>query len=239
LSSPTFTQLFKYGLLLLIIIGAAVVGGRRYRHLPPNLRGLAWLTWFELPLELLGVYLALVQRNNLFIMPFYTVGELALLALVYRRTLRSATFGRAMPWLVGGFAAYTLADCLLAPNLAWFKPAQQVLQSLLILGMVGLYFRQLLRDLQTQRLAQEPMFWVSAGLLLYFLGYLQIALFSNYLLKHYSLAFNRNIWTIHYGLALVLHSCYCLALWLRPPASRLPQATQLATEPAALVAARS
>ena len=60
------------------------------------------------------------------------------------------------------------------------------------------------------------MFWVSTGLLIYFLGYLQIALFSNYLLQHYSVQFNRNVWAVHTLLSIVLHSCYCLALWMRP-----------------------
>jgi len=145
-------QLFEVGSLVLTIVAAAAIAGARYRHLPPHLRYLAWLTWFELPLELGGSYLGFVGRNNLFSMPFYTVGELALLALVYGRALRAAAFSRVMPWLVGGFAAYTLADCLLAPDLTWFRPGQQVLQSLLILGMVALYFRKLLVESKIQRL---------------------------------------------------------------------------------------
>lgn len=214
--TPTFVQLLKTVPSMLPIVGAAVIAAGRYRYLPRNLRYLAWLTWFELPLEVLAVGLGLLHRNNLFIMPFYTVGELGLLALLYRHTVHSVAFRRAVPWLVGGFTAYTLLDSFLDPDLTWFKPGQQVSQSLLILGMVGLYFRQLLQELQVPQLEREPMFWVSTGLFLYFLGYLHIALFSNYMLKHYSLQFNKDIWTIHYVLTIVLHGCYCVALWLRP-----------------------
>ncbi len=214
----TLTQLVKTGLSMLTIVGAAGVAAGRYRHLPPNLRALAWLTWFELPLEIVATSLGLLHRNNLFIMPFYTVGELGLLALVYGRTVQSGAFDKIMPWLVGAFATYVLADNLLAPDLTWFKPAQQVIQSLLILGMVGAYFRELLQELHVPHLEREPMFWVSTGLALFFLGYVHIALFSNYMLKHYSLQLNRDIWTIHFGLTLVLHSCYAWALGLRAPA---------------------
>jgi hypothetical protein len=229
-------QLFEMGSLLVTIVAAAAIAGARYRQLPPSLRYLAWLAWFELPLELWGSYLGFMKRNNLFIMPFYTVGELALLALVYSRVLQSATFRRAMPWLVGGFAAYTLADCLLAPDLTWFKPGQQVLQSLLLLGTAALYFRKLLRELAIRRLEHEPMFWVSLGLLLYFSGYLQIALFSNYMLKNYSLELNRSIWTIHYVLALVLHGCYGAALAMRPRPGQLSAPGRLAPAATALAA---
>jgi hypothetical protein len=213
------------GSLLLTVVAGAVLAGIRYRQLPQYLRYLAWLTWFELPLELLGSYLGFMKRNNLFIMPFYTVGELTLLALMYSCALQSAALGKALKWLVGSFMAYTLLDCLLAPDLTWFKPGQQVLQSLSILGMVALYFRRLLRELRIRPLEQEPLFWVSLGLLLYFSGYLQIALFSNYMLKNYSLELNRSIWTIHYVLALVLHGCYGAALAMCPRPGQLGAAT--------------
>lgn len=216
LALTTF-QVYKTGLSLLTIVGAAGLAAGRYARLPQHLRYLAWLTWFELPLEIVGVWFWANNRNNLFIMPFYTVGELALLALVYRHVLRSAAFARAVPWLVVGFGLYTLADTLRAPDLQWYKPGQQVLQSLLLLGIAGLYFWQLLRGrLPAPHLGREPLFWVSTGLILYFAGYLNIALFSNYMLTHYSLAFNQQVWSIHYVLSLVLHGCYCVALGLRP-----------------------
>jgi hypothetical protein len=59
------------------------------------------------------------------------------------------------------------------------------------------------------------MFWVSTGLFIYFLGYVQIALFSNYLLR-YSQQLNLTIWVIHALLYMLLYSCYSLALWMRP-----------------------
>ncbi|GAB3635003.1 hypothetical protein GCM10027422_05930 [Hymenobacter arcticus] len=212
----TLTQFVKTGLLLLAIVAAAVVAAARYRHLPPNLRALAWLTWFELPLEVVATGLGWLHYNNLFIMPFYTVGELWLLSLVYGRTVQATTLSRAMPWLVAAFATYVLVDNVLAPDLTWFKPVQQVTQSLLILSMVGLYFRELLHELRVPHLEREPLFWVSVGLALYFLGYILIALFSNYMLQHYSLQFNKNIWSIHFVLSLVLHSSYAWALRLQP-----------------------
>jgi hypothetical protein len=220
----------KTGALLLVLVSGAVVGAVRYRHLPQNLRYLAWLAWFELPLEMLAIWLGLFQRNNLFIMPFYTVGELGMLALVYSHTLHSATFKRAAPWVVGGFATYALIDSLLAPNLLWFKPGQQVIQSLLILVMVEQYFQRLLKELHVPYLRREPMFWVSVGLAFYFLGYLQIALFSNYMLQHYSMDFNRSIWNIEHCLALFLHGSYCAAMLLAPQQQRATQQVVSAPE---------
>ncbi|RZL16113.1 MAG: hypothetical protein EOO62_02190 [Hymenobacter sp.] len=232
----TLVQYVKNGLLLLTIIGAAAIAAARYRHLPPNLRPLAWLTWFELPLEVAATTIGWLHHNNLFIMPFYTVGELWLLSMVYGRTVQASPFARALPWLVAAFATYVLIDNVVAPDLTWFKPGQQVIQSLLILGMVGMYFRELLNELRVARLERDPLFWVSVGLALYFLGYILIALFSNYMLQHYSLQFNKNVWSIHFVLSLLLHSSYAGALWLQPanasatawPGSQRRPATPLA-----------
>lgn len=202
-------------LTLVPVLVAGIIGFIRFRQLPLNLRFLAGLLWFVLPIEILGVVLLTLHRNNLFLMPIYMVGETVLLGLVYRHTLQSRFFNRLMPWIVGGFALYAVADTLWAENLTRFRPGQQVLQAVLVLGFVGLYFRKLLNELQVPHPTREPMFWVSTGLFIYFLGYLQIALFSNYLL-HYSQQLNHNIWAVHSLLYVVLHGCFSYALWLRP-----------------------
>ena len=99
---------------------------------------------------------------------------------------------------------------------ARFKPAVQVLESLLVLGMAALYFRKLLNELRVPQLARDPLFWVSAGLVVYSLSKLLIALFSNYLLEHYSQRLSLTVWTIHGLLTIMLYLCYLRALWLRP-----------------------
>ena len=200
-------------LTLVPMVVAGIIGLVRWRKLPTNMRYLAALIGWVLPLNLLGFALLFLHRSNLFMMPVYAVGEFWLLALMFRQTLKSPTYSRAVPWLVGGFAAYALLDSLLAGTLDQFRPGQQVVQSVLVLLLVGLYFRKLLRELRVMELRREPMFWVSAGLLIYYLGYLQIAIFSNYLL-HYSQQLNANVWMIHSFLFIILYSCYSLALWL-------------------------
>ena len=120
------------------------------------------------------------------------------------------------PWLAGAFVAYCALDSVLAPEAARFKPALQLVESLLLLGMVGLYFRKLLHELRVTRLEREPLFWVSVGLVINHLGKSQIYLFSNFLLTHYSNQLNLDIWAIHALLLVVLYSCYLVALWIRP-----------------------
>jgi hypothetical protein len=213
--TPHSFQWYFIQLSPITVLVAFIIGVRRFGRLSQGLRFLVGLTGFVLVLEVITNILSWLHQQNLFLMPIYTVGEFCLLALVYREALQSAAFARAVPWLVGGFTAYALFDSLQSAQLAQFRPGQQIVESVLVLGFVGLYFRKLLNELRVRRLEREPMFWVSTGLFVYFLGYVQIALFSNYLLR-YSKQLNLTIWTIHALLFMMLYSCYCLALWMRP-----------------------
>lgn len=198
------------------VVVAGLIGLGRFRQLPPNLRYLAGVAWLIFPLEIAQYVLLVQHRNNLFLIPIATAGEFALLAMVYRYTLHSVRFTRVVPWLVVGFTAYVAVDSLFLSDLTWFRPVQQVLKSVLVLGLVGLYFRKLLNELVVKALTREPMFWVSTGLFFYFVVYLQIGLFSNYLL-HYSRQLNSSIWMVHSLLFMGLYCCYSLALWMHPP----------------------
>jgi hypothetical protein len=199
-----------------ILALAALVGSWRFRRLPTSLRYLVALVGLEVVTEILAAFLHFYHKPNLFINPFFSAGEFWLLALVYDKTLHYPTFSRVRPWLAGGFAVYCVVDSLLTPEVAHFKPALQLLESLLILGLVALYFRKLLQELSVTRLDLEPMFWVSIGLVINNLGKSQIYLFSNFLLAHYSNQLNLNVWAIHSLLLAVLYSCYLVALWIRP-----------------------
>ena len=214
-----FSQLSFQDILLrltvLPVVLASIVGLVRFRYLPLNLRYLAGVAWLVLPLEVAQYVIMVRHGNNLFLIPIATAGEVALLTMVYRYTLQSVTFTRVVPWLVGGFTAYVVVDSLFLSDLTWFRPVQQVLESVLVLVLVGLYFRKLLNELVVKSLTREPMFWVSTGLFFYFVVYLQIGLFSNYLL-HYSRQLNTNIWMVHSLLFVGLYCCYSLALWMRP-----------------------
>lgn len=203
-------------LAYLILAAAVSISIIRFRELPPNLRYLVGLVVLEGVTEITVYFLHLRHQPNLFVAPIFSAGELWLLALVYDRTLHWPAFSRWRPWLAGLFVAYCALDSMLSPEVARFKPTLQVLESLLVLGLVGLYFRKLLHDLHVTRLGSEPMFWVSTGLIINHLGNLQIYLFSNFLLKNYSNQLNLSIWAVHSLLLLILYSCYCVALWIRP-----------------------
>jgi hypothetical protein len=73
-------------------------------------------------------------------------------------------------------------------------------------------------------LEQEPMFWVSAGVVLYFTGNSLIFLTSN-LTLFYSRELSLTVWTVHALLYSFLHGFYIVALCVTPQLST-PNVTQ-------------
>ncbi|MBJ6145283.1 hypothetical protein [Hymenobacter sp. BT559] len=156
-------------------------------------------------------------RSNLFLLPVIAVGEVALLALAYRPVLQSAAFNKALPWALGLFSAYALFISFSQLGVVGHAVGLEIIGDLLTIGIAGLYFRKLLNELHIEHLRRDPFFWVSAALLVHGLGNLLISLFSNYLLKHYSVQFQLIImWGVRNLFNVLLYISYCVALWLRP-----------------------
>ncbi|MGI4834147.1 MAG: hypothetical protein ACRYFK_11875 [Janthinobacterium lividum] len=203
--------------LPLLPLLAALVGGLlRFYRLPLALRYLLGAAAWSLTIELVARALILQHLPNLLLIPLDVVGELTLLALMYQAALRSAALNRWLPIGLALFAGYALLSVLAAPWAVKFRADLQVTENCLLLVLVVLYFRQLLSQLAVRHLEREPLFWVSAGLFIYCLGKIQIVLFSDYLLQHYSRQLNQAVWGVHLLLLLVLNSCYAVALWMRP-----------------------
>jgi hypothetical protein len=202
-----------------IIVLASLRGFSRFRALPLSLRYLTLFTAFETFIELLSkaVVRLLHLKSNLFLIPLDAIGTVGLLALAYGQELQSAAVTRALPWVLGLFGSYVLLDTLSGLGTVRFAPSVQVISNLLLLSLAGLYFQKLLNDLRVQRLRHEPFFWMSVGTVIYALGALQIALFSNYLLHHSSLELHLFIINVvHLALLFTFYGGCCLALWMRP-----------------------
>ena len=160
-----------------LAIIAGLIGLVRYRWLVPSLRLVALLAIFDALAELtISSLTNLLRTPNLFIVPFVIVGEVVLAALAYRQALQSASFSRALPWLLGLFGTYALLERLLQLSATRHLVSLEIISNLLQLSLTGLYFQKLLNELQVKRLWADPFFWLSVALAVYGLGNLLISL---------------------------------------------------------------
>lgn len=202
-----------------LAVAAGLFGLVRYRWLVPSLRWLALLAGFDTASELTGSILVDIFhfQNTMFLGPFITAGEIVLQTLLYRQVLRSATFNRVVPWLLGMYCLYALLNSPLITTITTNVVSLEIISNLIQISLAGLYFQKLLNELQIDNLRRDPFFWFSVALAVYGLGNMLIYLFSNYMLAHYSVDLQKIImWGVRNVFNIQLYLAYILVLWARP-----------------------
>ena len=209
--------------LLNFTVGLAVATGLlglvRYHKLAPTLRWLAVLAVFDAGAEL--TYTVLMEvlhfQNTMFLAPFVVAGEIVLQTLLYRQVLRSATFSRVVPWLLGLYCLYALLNSSVVSPVTTNPVGLKITSNLIQIALAGLYFQKLLNELRVANLRRDPFFWFSVALAVYGLGSMLIYLFSNYMLAHYSVNLQKIImWGVRNLFNIQLYLAYMLVLWARP-----------------------
>ena len=209
------------------LVGACVVGLVRYRRLETTRRYLVWLSGLALLVTGVAAWFSSHHRPNLFLAPIDTAIELTLLALMYRRALWPLAMARYLPLGIGLFLLGTALSYSPRLDTAQFSPVQHFIASIAITVLALCYLRQLLQPpITIAPLEREPMFWISAGVLLYFAGNSLIFLTSNLTLLH-SRELSLNVWAVHALLYSFLNGFYIVALCVNPvSAAAGPHITQ-------------
>lgn len=204
------------------ILVPVLVGLVRRRTLQPGMRLLFYCCLMWLAFTIFGEYASLAWGNNNGIYQMVDILELWFIGGIYYPALRLPL--RRHFLLIGiGYTVLALFDFFVLSGL-WQAIVQTLifhdtyttlLKHILIIGLVLAYFEQCLFDLQIRSLWQEPLFVVSVGLLLFFIG--TIVLF---LTDHLVLGPERRLFML--GLAvsnLALNLLVARGLWLgsKPP----------------------
>ena len=208
---PLQTLIF---LAFIPVVLSAIAGLIRFKKLEPPLHILFWLIIVAVVTEVVSRVLWVQKISNLFLWPMYISAEFALIAWLYRYELKKMFLAKIIPVLAISFTAFTCITWLMGKS-AIFQPLQRFIESIFVLSFVLMFFYQTIKDMAIVHLERMPMFWVSAGLFIYFTGDIFIFIFSNYILS-YSKQFNMQTWAIHAVFNTVLYIFYTLALCINP-----------------------
>ena len=199
------------------LVVACLVGLVQYRRYEATRRYLVWLSWLALLVTAVAMWFQHQHRPNLFLAPIDAAIEFTLLGLMYRQALWPLAVARYLPVCIGLFVVGTALTSWPQPGTVEFSPIQHFTESVAMVTLVVLYYRRILnaRPVSLAPLEREPMFWISAGVLLYFSANSLIFLTSNFLLLHYR-ELSKSVWAIHALLYSFLNGFYIVALCLPP-----------------------
>ncbi|MFN8357441.1 MAG: hypothetical protein U0Y10_23490 [Spirosomataceae bacterium] len=166
---PSFVTLMLY-IYYVVMLSSLGVGIWRSHYLQNRLQVVYYLVWVRVIGEIITVALAAFYIQNHFVINLQSLVEFCLISLVYYHLFPNQ-------WIRRGIIAFTALVVL--DSLIRFIQIEQFLRfnnythtftSFVVIGMVLLYFYQLVHQPQPSSLLKFPMFWVSAGILLYYAG---------------------------------------------------------------------
>jgi hypothetical protein len=176
-----------YLVVLLLDIGLI---GWRYAALPTNLRPLLWLVITNLIVELITDYIKSdTEGNNLYVYHLYAPVEYGILAAIFFRSFQESLIRKCIFISVVSYVIIVIISSLFWEPLTQNNSITYMIESVLVIGWSGLYFRTLLRVDSLYRPETDPTFWVLTALLIYFAGtFFTIGLLNYFIATNKALA---------------------------------------------------
>lgn len=164
------------------ILIPAILSIKYYKNQKLSLRLLSWFIWICALLDLSNHILAELNINNTPSFHIYTIIEFAFLLLVLRQHIHEKFSTKIAGFVILNFSVLAIVNVLFFENLFRFNANMLTLESLLMIIAALFYFYQVLQSLKEENLLQSPMFWISAGILIYFSINLFIYTLGSYLI---------------------------------------------------------
>lgn len=168
-----------------------------------------------------GVISLLKSTNNLPTLHLFIVIQVIIFLMIYRRFLRKKipTWVFLLAFL--GFITVAVVSAIWVDGI-WNMPAHsRSIAGILLLFVAISYFYYLLLQSRVLRLEKHPLFWISAGVTIYFSGSLLIFLVSDYLIGEPELL--RSLFSLNLLLNVIANIFYAIAIWVKPEPPTISQ----------------
>ncbi|UYZ62108.1 hypothetical protein [Hymenobacter weizhouensis] len=197
---------------ILLPIGAA---GSRYQNLNQVLRRLAWFFFLS---GLFDVVLAITNHfviRNLPLFHLFTAVNLLFLAALYYHTLHGKLVRRLVLVAAAAGLVFVGYNAFFLEGIWQFPSLSITGQSLLFIVLALVYFYQLLQEPAEVPIEKQPLFWINAGVLLYFSGNLFLFMLQNWLNRMPQPNYN-SYWAIHSVVNILANLLYAVGLLCKP-----------------------
>ncbi|HEV8287289.1 MAG TPA: hypothetical protein VGQ09_23435 [Chitinophagaceae bacterium] len=201
-----------------IIIIAAIIGMVRFQCLHPYyIKWLVLLLILTIIAELFPAFKIIRFRgSNHWWFNIFTVIEFLAYSYIFSRAITNPKTITIIRWSIPGYFVIAIANIFFIQGFHKFHTISYRIGAIMIVVWCYLYFRQLLQSEQEIVLFKNPMFWISTGLLFFYLGFF-VYMSAFDLIVYKKIGYNKELWRgISYSLNTLLYSCFLIAL-LCPP----------------------
>jgi hypothetical protein len=167
---------------VIILMIATAIGFITYsKKNPPYLRVLPFFLLFDVIVEFTGQHVMLAGHNNVWIFNLYSVVEFSYFLYYFRQTIYGAAVKKKIRILQFILPVLCLVNIFFIQGIKVFHTYSYVLGSLLMVGLGVLYFYRLFKNREQLNLLREPSFWISIGVIFFYVCALSTVGIINYI----------------------------------------------------------
>ncbi|MAN59643.1 MAG: hypothetical protein CMC08_07390 [Flavobacteriaceae bacterium] len=192
---------------------ASIIYWPKYRKTPLRWLPIILVYVFLLELYAIEIYYKYLGYNALFY-NVYNISFFLYLYYVFHQYIREPRYRN---WIVAGSTIFIAASVL---NVFFedFQTRPQLLAYIvgacLLIFYIILYYIEILSTNKVLNLRQNLLFWISVGLLLFYVGYLPIKLTRTYFSSHDNLFMTLQF--VHWLLIIIMNGCFTIGfIWTR------------------------
>ncbi len=195
-------------------IGVSIARHQTYGRLR---RGLVAYFYLSALFDLAGLITWHKKVNNLPLFHLFTLIELLFLGWVYEQAFMNVLLKRIVAVLTVLLGVFTVADSVLLESIWTFNSISATAESVYLIVLSLLLFRQLLLQDEVMFLDRHPLFWFNSGVLLYFAGNLFVFMLQHTIADSAQQGYVYGI--VHSGINILANLLFGIALLCR---HRLP-----------------
>lgn len=195
-------------------IGISIARRQGYDRLG---RGLSAYFYLSALFDLAGLITWHKKVNNLPLFHLFTLIELLFLGWVYEQAFKDLLLKKIVAVLTVLLGVFTVGSSLLLESIWTFNSISATTESVYLIVLSLLLFRQLLLQKEVMFLDRHPLFWLNSGVLLYFAGNLFVFMLQHAIAGSPQQGYVYGI--VHSGINILANLLFGIALLCRP---RLP-----------------
>lgn len=201
-------QLFTFA-----VVPAFLISCYKYSKLSQELKQITYYIFLSIITEMVVLVYSRNHWENLSLLHFYTLAEFFILYRFFLISLKGFIPSRVIHGIGICFLVLSGLNSIFLQRLDQYNSnARGVCAFLIILGTLALFFR-IISEMKVLRLGKYPLFWINAGLLVYFSSSFFLFIMSNYIL-HLNNTLNVYIWMVHAVLNVILYTMISIGLWM-------------------------
>jgi hypothetical protein len=195
---------------LLIILGSIVLFFVKYAYTTRELKLLGIFLLVTFVFELYANYLLYYSIRNLYVYHILIPVQYALLAGIYIYALVNRTLKRIIVFSIPVVVVVSAVFAFTIQPITAYNSYAVSIKNILLAAWVLCYYRELFVLLHVSRIEQEPLFWISTGLLFYSLGDFFVEGLMNHMISH-SMDLAQKFYYVYYLLNILLYLSFIMA----------------------------